>query len=117
MPGGGGTPLAAGIAAARAVADAVAARGSTPLIVFLTDGSANVAADGSPGRARAREDAEAAARGMAATGHPALVLDIAPRPRPEAEALARSLHARYVPMPMADAAAMRRAVELARVGT
>lgn len=117
MPGGGGTPLAAGIAAARAVADAVAARGSTPLIVFLTDGSANVAADGSPGRARAREDAEAAARGMAASGHPALVLDIAPRPRPEAEALARSLHARYLPMPLADAAAMRRAVELARVGT
>ena len=116
MPGGGGTPLAAGIAAARAVADAVAARGSTPLIVFLTDGSANVAADGSPGRARAREDAEAAARGMAASGHPALVLDIAPRPRSEAEALARSLHARYLPMPMADAAGMRRAVELARVG-
>ncbi|MEA3265188.1 MAG: magnesium chelatase subunit D [Pseudomonadota bacterium] len=117
MPGGGGTPLAAGIAAARAVADSVAARGSTPLIVFLTDGSANIAADGSPGRARAREDAEAAARGVASSGHPVLVLDIAPRPRPDAEALARALHARYLPMPMADAAAMRRAVELARVGT
>lgn len=116
LPGGGGTPLASGISAARKLADAVASQGATPMIVFLTDGSANIAADGTPGRKRAGEDTEAAARGMAASGHPVLVLDIAPRPRPEAEALARAMRARYLPMPMADAAALRRAVEGTRAG-
>ena len=67
LPGGGGTPLAAGIALARTLADQAAARGATPLLVFLTDGSANIAADGTPGRARATEDALAAARSLAAT--------------------------------------------------
>lgn len=114
LPGGGGTPLAAGIIAARRLAASIASRGTTPFVVFLTDGSANIAADGAPGRPRAREDAAAAAKGLAADGHAALVVDIAPRPRPEAEALARDLRARYLPLPMADAAGLQRAVEAAR---
>ncbi len=114
LPGGGGTPLAAGITAARTLAETIAARGATPFVVFLTDGSANIAADGNPGRGQARSDAEAAAKAIAASGLATLVLDIAPRPRPEAEAIARAMRARYLPMPMADAAAMRRAVEAAR---
>ncbi len=114
LPGGGGTPLAAGIIAARRLAASIAGRGTTPFVVFLTDGSANIAADGMPGRPRAREDAASAARGLAADGHAAVVVDIAPRPRPEAEALARDLRARYLPLPMADAAGLQRAVEAAR---
>jgi magnesium chelatase subunit D len=57
LPGGGGTPLAAAIDAAAALADAVARRGDTPVIVLLTDGRANVALDGTGGRARAEADA------------------------------------------------------------
>lgn len=114
LPGGGGTPLASGITAARKLAETVASHGATPFLVFLTDGSANIAADGTPGRAQAREDAEVAARAVATRGVAALVLDIAPRPRPEAEALARTMRARYLPLPVADASAVRRAVEAAR---
>jgi magnesium chelatase subunit D len=114
LPGGGGTPLAAAITAARRLADGVAARGATPLLVFLTDGSANVAADGSVGRARAGEDALAAARQIAADGHGALVMDIAPRPRAEAQALAAAMHARHVPLPLADSSAIARAVTARR---
>ncbi|OBX20582.1 magnesium chelatase [Erythrobacter sp. QSSC1-22B] len=114
LPGGGGTPLAAGIVAARRLAASIASRGATPFLVFLTDGSANIAADGTPGRTRARDDATAAASGVAADGNAALVVDIAPRPRPEAEALARAMRARYLPLPLADAAGLQRAVEAAR---
>ena len=110
LPGGGGTPLAAGIALARQLAEVVSARGRTPFMVFLTDGSANIAADGNPGRARARADATTAAHGIAASGIGALVIDISPRPRPEAAELALAMRARYVPMPMADARALERVV-------
>jgi magnesium chelatase subunit D len=57
LPGGGGTPLASGLALARQLGEAVAARGSTPVLVFLTDGSANIALDGTaaaPARRRMR---------------------------------------------------------------
>ncbi len=56
LPGGGGTPLAAGIDAALALADAMRRRGATPVVVPLTDGRANIARDGA-GRARAGADA------------------------------------------------------------
>ena len=42
LPGGGGTPLAAGIDVSLLLADAVQRRGGTPTIVLLTDGRANV---------------------------------------------------------------------------
>jgi magnesium chelatase subunit D len=50
LPGGGGTPLAAAIHAALSLACAEAARNRLPRLVFLTDGAANIAGDGSPGR-------------------------------------------------------------------
>ncbi|MDF8335744.1 magnesium chelatase subunit D [Novosphingobium cyanobacteriorum] len=112
LPGGGGTPLADGIAMARQVADAVAARGRTPMLVFLTDGSANIAADRSRGRARAQDDAQRAARALAAAGYDAVVIDISPRPRPEAARLAQAMRARYLPLPLADAKALKTAVSL-----
>jgi magnesium chelatase subunit D len=113
LPGGGGTPLADGIATARQVADAVAARGRTPMLVFLTDGSANIAADGSRGRVQAQDDAQRAARVLAAAGYDAVVIDISPRPRPEAARLAQAMRARYLPLPFADAKALKTAVSLA----
>ncbi|WP_254895071.1 magnesium chelatase subunit D [Novosphingobium sp. B1] len=113
LPGGGGTPLARGIALTRQLADAVASRGRTPFLVFLTDGSANIAADGSAGRARANADALAAAKGIASAGLDAVVIDISPRPRPEAARIAQAMHARYLALPFADAKALKAAVTIA----
>ena len=62
LPGGGGTPLALGLNVAREVAEAVIARGRSAALVILTDGRANIARDGQPGRAQAMADALASAR-------------------------------------------------------
>ena len=80
LPGGGGTPLAMGLNAAREVAAQVASRGRTPSLVILTDGRANLDAEGQPGRKQAAEDAEAAAKAIAREGIDALVVDISARP-------------------------------------
>jgi magnesium chelatase subunit D len=110
LPGGGGTPVAAAIDAACLLADAVRRRGQTPSIVFLTDGRANIARDGTAGRARAEEDALSAARQLAASGFAAILLDTSPRPAPQAERLAAAMGARYRPLPYADAGALSNAV-------
>ena len=70
-----GTPLAAAIDAARELAGLIHRAGETPVIVMLTDGRANIARDGAPGRARAHDDALAAA---AATVFDALYASPAP---------------------------------------
>ena len=114
LPGGGGTPLAAGLQLGLQMAESVRSRGRTPFVVCLTDGSANVAADGTPGRTQAREDALAAARAFASRGIDAVAIDISPRPRPDAADLAAAMRARYLPLPMADAAALSRAVSAAQ---
>ncbi|MBL8671477.1 MAG: magnesium chelatase subunit D [Alphaproteobacteria bacterium] len=110
LPGGGGTPLAAGIDAAAAVAAAAARRGQTPVLVLLTDGRANVARDGSGGRQRAEAEALQAAEQVRAGGIAAILLDTAPQPQPPARRLAEAMGARYVPLPQADAAILSRAV-------
>ncbi|MDA0819376.1 MAG: magnesium chelatase subunit D [Proteobacteria bacterium] len=116
LPGGGGTPLASGLQLGLHMAEAISSRGRTPFLVSLTDGSANIAADGTPGRAQAKEDAHAAARAMALRGIDSIVIDISPRPRVEAAELAQVMEARYLPLPMADAAALERAVNAAQPG-
>jgi magnesium chelatase subunit D len=110
LPGGGGTPLASGIDAALALADGLRRKGETPSIVVLTDGKANVARDGKPGREQATADASSSARRLRIAAVPAIVLDTSPRPQPQAEQLARDMGARYVPLPYADANALTRAV-------
>jgi magnesium chelatase subunit D len=113
MPGGGGTPLAAGIDAALALAEPIRRHGETCVVILLTDGRANVARDGAGGRMRAEEDALAAARSLRAAGLAALVLDIAPQPQALAGRLAAEMGAQYLPMPFANAAAMSAAVRAA----
>ena len=98
LPGGGGTPIAAGLNAARELAVAAARRGRTPFLVILSDGRANVTADGTPDRARAEEEALAAAKALAAEGVASAFVDISPRPRPEGARLAAAMHARYLPL-------------------
>lgn len=110
LPGGGGTPLAAGLDAALALADAQKSRGRTPQIVVLTDGKANIAADGSQGRQQAGADAEAAAQRIARAGYKAAVIDIGPRRQPEAAAIAAAMAGRYLHLPRADASAVTEAI-------
>jgi len=111
LPGGGGTPLAAGIDAALALADGVTRRGGTAVVILLTDGRANVNRDGIGGRAQAAEDALASARAFRVAELKALVVDMSPRPRPDAEKLAREMGAVYLPLPHADARALSGAVQ------
>lgn len=106
LPGGGGTPLAEGVQAAMLLADTARRRGETPLLVFLTDGRANIARDGTPGRKQALADALAMANKAAAACSAALVIDISARPGPEALALAGALGGRYLPLPKGDARAL-----------
>ncbi len=114
LPGGGPTPLAAGLDAAAVLAAESTRRGRTPLLVLLTDGRANIARDGTPGRPAAEEDALAAARPIRLAGVPALLVDTAPRPYPYAKRLAEAMGARYLPLPAADAARLSSAVTAAR---
>ena len=114
LPGGGGTPLAAALDAARLLTEEVVRRGGTPLAVFLTDGRANIARDGSGGRERAQADAMAAAKQWRASGVGALWLDTAPQPQAPARELAQAMGARYLPLPHADALQMSRAVTALR---
>jgi magnesium chelatase subunit D len=110
LPGGGPTPLATGIAAARALAEAERRNGHLPLLVLLTDGGANIGRDGKPGRAAAAADALAAAKLCRAGNFSALVVDTAPRANAFVATLAREMGARYLPLPYADAARLSRAV-------
>lgn len=114
LPGGGGTPLAAGLRAAHDLAQAAKARGRTPFIVVLTDGRANIALDGGMVQAVAQADAEAAARAIGASAFPSAFVDISPRPRGEGAELAAMMGARYLPLPRGDSAAMHAAVVAAQ---
>ncbi|GLH78466.1 Mg-protoporphyrin IX chelatase [Bradyrhizobium sp. SSBR45G] len=110
LPGGGGTPLSAAIWAATELALAVRAKGQTPTIVLMTDGRANVARDGLGGRSEAEAEALVAARQLALTGIPVVLVDTSPRPQDKAAQLAGAMQARYVALPYADAARLSQAV-------
>jgi magnesium chelatase subunit D len=111
LPGGGGTPLAIGLRAGHELARSVAAKGRTPSLVILTDGRANLDANGEPGRKQAGEDADAAAKAIAREGLDALVVDISARASPEGRALAEAMQARYLALPRADAKALHAAIK------
>ena len=67
LPGGGGTPLAAGLDAAFALSDSIRRKGQTPTVIVLTDGRANIARDGitrtSTSRGRRDQRSQATAYG------------------------------------------------------
>jgi magnesium chelatase subunit D len=113
MPGGGGTPLAAGLDAARELAETCKRRGDSPILVLLTDGRANIARDGSPGRERAAADALAAARMVRIAGLTTLLVDTSPQAHPLASQLAAEMGAAYLPLPHAGAATVTQAVRFA----
>ncbi len=110
LPGGGATPLAAGIGAALDLARAVTREGRSPVIALLTDGRGNIARDGTADRPRATQDSLAVARLVRAASIAAVVIDVSPRPGAQAARLATEMGAGYVPLPHADAGAIAGAV-------
>ena len=114
LPGGGGTPLASGLALGLEVAERIQRKGETALIVLMTDGRANIARDGSPGREKAGAEALDAAKLVRLSGVRALTIDSsAPSRRGEAKPLAEAMQGLYLPLPFADAGAIDRAVRAA----
>ncbi len=116
LPGGGGTPLALALVASQRLAEQVVRErdGGSALVVLLTDARANVALDGTGGRPQAEADAESAGRRFLLAGIPAVLIDTAPRPSPFASRLAGIMGARYLPLPVADARGVSRAVQAVR---
>jgi magnesium chelatase subunit D len=106
LPGGGGTPLAAAIDAARDVADGVVRAGGAAILVFFTDGRANVGRDGRGGREQAAADAKASAERLRSGAATILFIDTSPRPHEAAASLASAMGARYLPLPSADSATL-----------
>ncbi|MDW4499430.1 magnesium chelatase subunit D [Sulfitobacter sp. D35] len=116
LPGGGGTPLAAGLQAAATLAEAGSGRGYAATLIVLTDGRANVALDGAPGRDPAQADSERVARAIRLRGHSAVVIDTARRPGADGATLAAWLGARHIALPRADANRISAALDDARSG-
>ena len=110
LPGGGGTPLARAIDSAYQLAKASLKKGMTPTLVFLTDGRANIARDGTPGRAQAQVDAEQAARMAAQVKVRSLWIDTSPQAREEGQHIAHLIGSYYLPLPHAGAQELSQAV-------
>ncbi len=114
LPGGGATPLASAIATAATLADTHRRRGMTPFIVMLTDGRANIARDGTPGRRQAMAEALEEARRCRALALPSLVIDTAPMPDERSSKLAAELGGDYLALPKADSNTIRKAAQATR---
>jgi magnesium chelatase subunit D len=116
LAGGGGTPLAAGLAAAMGLAEQARGRGVAPYLAVLTDGRCNVAMDGTPGRPQAEADARQVARALRVSETRALVIDTGNRPSAPAREIAEAMGAVYLPLPRADARALSGALGAAMEG-
>lgn len=110
LPGGGGTPLAAGLQNAALLAEQSRAKGLSPTVILLTDGRANIALDGRPDRKAAQEDADRMASVMTTQNVASLVIDMSNRPQDPLRTLAARLNAPYLAMPRADAERLSAAV-------
>lgn len=103
LPGGGGTPLAAGLKLALSTGQQAQRRGMTPTLAILTDGRGNIALDGTADRTAAEADALALARQISALRMKGVVIDTANRPQPSLAQMARIMEAAYLALPRADA--------------
>lgn len=110
LPGGGGTPLSNAIDESFETANASMRKGLSPTLVFLTDGRANIAKNGAPGRPQAMKDAEESARTSSLYPFKSLWIDTSPQPRDEGKALASLLGSTYLPLPHAGADEVSQAV-------
>lgn len=110
LPGGGATPLASGLEAARSIALAGRNAGQSTLVVLLTDGRGNIDLGGVADRKRASADASAVASQYVRDGLAAVLVDTSPAPSTKAAALAKEMGARYVPLPNGGAREIATAV-------
>jgi magnesium chelatase subunit D len=110
LPGGGGTPLAKAIDTAFALAKGSLKKGMTPTLVFLTDGRANIARDGTPGRTQAQVDAEQSAKLASQIKVRSLWIDTSPQAREEGQHIAQLIGSYYLPLPHARAHELSQAV-------
>jgi len=106
LPGGGGTPIAAGLDAALRMALQERSQARAASVVVMTDGRANVTRAGRGGRAEAEAEALAAAQAFRVFAVDAALIDAAPRASESARALADAMGARYIPLPFAGAVAL-----------
>jgi magnesium chelatase subunit D len=102
LPGGGGTPLAAGFRAANEMAISLERKGLTPIIVVMSDGKANVNLKGVGGRDGAHSDALMAAKELRIKNHRLLFVDTSPKPEILAQELSSAMAAQYFPLPFAS---------------
>jgi len=111
LPGGGGTPLAAGMQEAMHIAIQARGKGMTPVVVLLTDGKSNIALDGTPDRKRAQDDALQVGKQMRTLDLDVLVIDMSVRPQLALRTLAQHLDSDYIALPRADAERLSGAVK------
>ena len=104
LPGGGGTPLAAGFRAVNEMAISLERKGLTPIIVVMSDGKANVNLHGVGGRESAHSDALMAAKELRIKNHRLLFVDTSPKPEILAQELSGAMAAQYFPLPFANSA-------------
>ena len=114
LPGGGGTPLAGALKMAHEQAAQLQRQGVTPILVVLSDGRANVTLQGLGGRAQAQTDAHNWGQQWRLSGHRALWIDTGLQPDAQAQQLASTMGASYVPMPQLQAQRMAQAMQRVR---
>ena len=114
LVGGGGSPIAAGFAMAADQLARLRLAGDDTCLVVLSDGRANLARDGSPGRPRAMEEALAMARKLSLLTPHRLLIDTSARPEPAAVLLSQAMSARYLALPMARAKGIHEAIQSVR---
>ena len=99
LPGGGGTPLASGLAVAEKLLLQLGKTGESTVGVVLSDGKANVGIDGTKSRPLAREDALRQAKALRALDSRLIFVDTSARPHTSAREIADAMGAQYLPLP------------------
>jgi magnesium chelatase subunit D len=116
VPGGGGTPLAAGLDAGLEVALECQRIGRSPRLVVMSDAQANVGHDPATGRAGAHADALGSAQRIARHRIASLFIDTSPQrggkrkqsPAPsKALEIANAMHAIHLALPHPNAAGLK----------
>ncbi len=110
LPGGGATPLAAGLRTADEMARQSTRKGFSPTVIVLTDGRSNMTLDGTPDRALAAADSRLMAQALASQGAQSIVIDTGRRAEPALAELARMMRGHYLALPRADAQSVSAAV-------
>ena len=110
LPGGGGTPLAAGLKATLKMALDYRHKGFSPVAVILTDGKANIDLEGGKGREKATEDSTQMAKLFSANEVKSILIDTSNRMQESAEQLANHLGGQYLALPRANAKQLSNAV-------